>query len=121
VYFAACVLLACARHPALPVLPPAAPLPATPDVELGTMEVECAAMLAANQALAECPNRDDAERAGDRATIELWRDVDFPALVKGKPDEPSKRAIALACHRAAASYAAATERCRNGPKPRVDI
>jgi hypothetical protein len=116
-----CLLaLACAKHPKEPVLPPAAPLPATPELELGTMEAECNAMIAAQQALEDCPNREEDERAGDRATIERWRDVDYPALVKGKPDEPSQRAIALACRRAAGSLAAATERCHNGRRPAVE-
>jgi hypothetical protein len=115
------IALACAKHPKEPVLPPAAPLPAAPDIELGAMEAECEKMIGAQQALADCPNREDDERLGDRATIERWRDVDYPALLKGKPDEPSRRAIALACHRATASLEAATERCHNGKRPRGDF
>jgi hypothetical protein len=112
--------MACTRHPEVATLPPPPPLPASPEIQLGTMEVECDAMIAANEALMACPNREDDERAADKATIERWRDVDFPALLKGKPDEPSRKAIALACRRAAMSLAAATERCRNGRKPRTE-
>ena len=119
--FFALAIAACARHPDIPTLPPAAPLPAAPDIDLGTMQVECDAMIAALQDKLVCPNADEEERAGDRATIDRWKDVDFPALVKSKPDEPSQRAIALACHRATMSVTAATERCKNGPRPRRDL
>jgi hypothetical protein len=115
------VVVGCTRHPEIPALPPAAPLPAAPDIELGTMQAECDAMIAALEAKLVCPNAEDDERAGDKATIERWRDVDFPALVKSKPDEPSQRAIALACRRATVSVAAAAERCRNGKRPHNDL
>jgi len=121
-FFAALGLVAgCTRHPDIPTLPPAPPLPAAPDIELGTMQAECDAMIAALETKLVCPNAEEDERAGDRATIERWRDVDFPALVKSKPDEPSQRAIALACHRATASVAAAAERCKNGKRPRNEL
>lgn len=112
--------LACAacRH-GEPVVAPAAPLPASPDVELGTMDAECGKMVTAYETYIACPNMEDDERAAYRATIERWQ-LDFAAGKKGNPDEAAQRVIARACQRAGVSLGAATERCHNGKRPRDD-
>lgn len=98
-------------------IPPGEPIAAPAEVTLGTMEVECDALLAAFAAYKQCPNLD----ADDRSDIDAWIDrsqQDFAAGKKANPEPNARHAIAAACRKAVASVTAANERCHNGPKPR---
>jgi hypothetical protein len=108
-------LAACHGAPA-PVAP-GEPIAAPAEVALGTMEVECEALIAAFGVYKQCPNLEDE----DREVIDAWREraeQDFAAGKKANPEPNAQRAIAAACHKAAASVTAAGERCRAGPRPR---
>lgn len=99
-----------------PPVPPGEPIPAAPEVALGTMDAECDALLAAFAAYKQCPSLDD----DDRWSIDAWTEraqQDFAAGKKAKPEPNAQRAIAAACHKAIASVQAANERCHAGPKP----
>ncbi|NVB84497.1 MAG: hypothetical protein HOV81_39345 [Kofleriaceae bacterium] len=98
---------------------PGAPIPAEPDANLENMETECAGLIAALDTYGKCPNLEDGDRAWVRAVIESAEDG-FAAGRKAKPDEPSQKAIAMACHRATISMQFATARCQAGKRPRVD-
>lgn len=100
-------------------VPPGRPIPAEPDAALENMDTECAGLIAALDTYGQCPNLEDVERAWTRRTIEVAEDS-FAAGKKAKPDEPSQKAIAAACHRAASSIRFATERCQAGPRPKND-
>ena len=112
----ALVFLGCGPAPA-PVVP-GPPIYAVPDVQVGTMQVECEALQTAFDGWRACPNLDDP----GRRTIDAYSDLakqSFEAGSKANPDDKSQRAIAIACQRAAKSARAATERCNNGrPPPR---
>jgi hypothetical protein len=115
-FAAALALGAGCHHDQPPPVAPGEPIPAAAEVSLGTMDAECDGLLAAFGTYKACPNLD----ADDRADIDAWVEQaqrDFAAGKKAKPEENAQRAIAAACHKAAHSIAAATERCHNGPKP----
>lgn len=111
------VIAAC--HHADPPVRPGPPLPAEPDVRLGSVDDECGGLEKAIAAWQTCPNLDDDDREWLHA-IGDYAEQSFAAGKKGNPDEESQKAIALGCHRAAVSIVHATERCNAGPKPRVD-
>lgn len=100
-------------------VPPGAPIPAEPEAELENMETECAGLIAALDTYGKCPNLEDGDREWVRSVIEATEDS-FAAGKKAKPDEPSQKAIAMACHRATISMKFATARCQAGKRPRVD-
>jgi hypothetical protein len=110
--------LACGCHRDLPPVAPGEPIPAEPEVTLGTMDAECDGLLAALASYRACPNLDD----DDRRSIDAWTEnaqQDFAAGKKSKPEPNAQHAIAAACHKAVASVAAANERCHAGPKPKI--
>jgi hypothetical protein len=95
---------------------PGEPIPAAPEIVLGTMDAECEALLTALDTYKKCPNLDD----DDQWNIKAWTEraqEDFAAGKKANPDAGAQQAIAAACRKAVASVTAATERCHNGPKP----
>lgn len=114
------ILLASCKHVVRekPV-PPGPPIPAEPEAQLSTMDAECNGLLAALDTYGKCPNLEDSDRHWAQSVIEAAEDS-FAAGKKSNPDEPSQRAIAAACHRAALSIQYATQRCQAGPKPKVD-
>ena len=104
----------CHRDP--PPVPPGEPILAPAEVSLGTMEVECDALLSAFALFKQCPNLED----DDRWDIDAWTErmqQDFAAGKKANPDTNAQRAIAAACHKATASVTAANERCQAGRRP----
>ena len=109
--------LAAACHGEPPPVAPGEPIAAPAEVTLGTMEVECEALLTALGLYKECPNLDE----DDRYDIDAWREraeQDFAAGKKANPEPNAQRAIAAACRKAVASVTAANERCHAGPPPR---
>jgi hypothetical protein len=112
------IALAGCHHAERPVAP-GPPLPAEPDMVVGSMDDECAALEKAIATWAECPNLDDDDRSWLKAVSDA-AEQSFAAGKKSNPDADSQRAIALACHRAAVSMQHANERCMAGPKPRAD-
>src|SRR5690348_5596229 len=86
---------------------PGPPIPAEPEADLENMDTECAGLIAALDNYGKCPNLEDGDRAWVRAVIESAEDS-FAAGKKAKPDEPSQKAMAMACHRAAISMNFAT-------------
>ncbi len=106
-------------HHAGPTVVPGPPLPAEPEIKLGSMDEECGGFQKAIEAWRACPNLDEDDRDWLHS-ISDYAEQSFAAGKKGNPDEDSQKAIALACHRAAVSIVHATERCNAGPKPRVD-
>jgi hypothetical protein len=94
-------------------------IPAEGDVELETVDAECAGLIAALDHYGRCPNLEDGDRQWVRSAIDAAEDS-FAAGKKANADEPSRAAMAMACHRAARSMHAATERCLAGKRPRVD-
>src|SRR5262245_14328802 len=111
------VLAACAHEP--PPVAPGPPIAADPPVTLKTMTEECDAMLAALATWRDCPNLDQ----DDKEDVEAWIEraqIDFTAGRKVTLDKDAQQAIAMSCHRATNSVTAATERCHNGKKPRID-
>ena len=110
-------VIACAH--AEPQVAPGPPIVADPDVALGTMDEECAALVAAITAYGECPNLEDGEKNYVRALLEA-ADQSFAAGKKANPDEQGQHAIAAACHKATVSRQHATERCLAGPRPKGD-
>ena len=95
------------------------PILAEGDIELENVDAECAGLIAALDRYGQCPNLDDGDRQWVRSAIDAAEDS-FAAGKKANPDEPAQHAIAMACHRAATSMRAATERCIAGKRPRVD-
>ena len=98
---------------------PGPPIPAEPETELENMDTECAGLIAALDTYGQCPNLEDSDRQWAQRTIEVAEDS-FAAGKKSNPDEPSQKAIAAACHRAARSIHFATQRCLAGKRPKVD-
>lgn len=104
-------------HGEPPPVAPGAPIAAPADVTLGTMDVECEALLTALELYKQCPNLDD----DDRADLDAWREraqQDFAAGKKANPEPDAQHAIAAACRKAVASVTAANQRCHAGPMPR---
>ena len=109
--------LASACHGEPPPVAPGEPVPAAVEVALGTMDAECEGLLTALGLYKQCSNLDD----DDRSDIDAWSErarEDFAAGKKANPEPNAQRAIAAACHKAAASVTAATERCKAGPRPK---
>ena len=102
-----------------PPTKPGPPILADGDVQLENVDTECAGLIAALDRYGQCPNLEDGDRQWTRAAIDAAEDS-FAAGKKALPDEPSQHAIAMACHRAAMTMRAATERCQTGKRPRVD-
>jgi hypothetical protein len=105
----------CHRDP--PPVPPGEPILAPAEVSLGTMEVECDALLSAFALFKQCPNLEDE----DRADLDAWSEralQDFAAGKKANPEPNAQHAIAAACRKAVASVTAANQRCHAGPKPK---
>jgi hypothetical protein len=109
---------ACARGPEPPARP-GEPIPAEPDLVVGTMTEECDGLTAAVTSFAACPNLEPEEKTWARAVIEAAEES-FEAAKKAAPDDAGARAIAIACHKAATSIHAATTRCLAGPRPKGD-
>jgi hypothetical protein len=104
-------------HGEPPPVPPGEPIAAPAEVSLGTMEVECEALLSAFALFKQCPNLDDE----DRADLDAWSEraqQDFAAGKKANPEPNAQHAIAAACRKAVTSVTAANQRCHAGPKPK---
>jgi hypothetical protein len=109
--------LAAGCHGEPPPVAPGTPIAAPTEVTLGTMDVECEALLTALGLFKQCPNLDE----DDRADIDAWGErarQDFAAGKKANPEPSAQHAIAAACRKAVASVTAAGERCRAGPQPK---
>jgi hypothetical protein len=117
----ACLMLsmACKHVVSDPPATPGRPIPAEPDADLENMDTECAGLIAALDSYGQCPNLDDSDRTWAKRTIE-YAEESFAAGKKANPDEPSQKAMAAACHRAALSIQYATQRCLAGKRPKVD-
>jgi len=111
------MLVAC--HRAEPPVPPGPPLPAEPDVVVGTADQECGALIGAIATFDKCPHADEEDHAWARGWTHATEEA-FAAGKKGALDDHALHSMALACLRAAVSVQHATERCLAGPKPRVD-
>lgn len=98
---------------------PGPPIPAEPEVDLENVDTECAGMIAAYDRYDQCPNLEEGDRRFVRKVIESAEES-FAAGKKAQPDEPTQKAMAMACRRAAVSIGFATERCHAGKRPRVD-
>ena len=99
-------------------VPPGPPISAEPEADLENMDTECAGLIAALDTYGKCPNLEDVEREWTRQTIAVAEES-FAAGKKSNPDEPSQKAIAAACHRAASSIQYATQRCQAGKRPKA--
>lgn len=109
--------LAAGCHGEPPPVAPGAPIAAPGEVTLGTMDVECEALLTALGLFKQCPNLDE----DDRADIDAWSErarQDFAAGKKANPEPNAQHAIAAACRKAVASVTAASARCHAGPRPK---
>jgi hypothetical protein len=96
---------------------PGPPLPAAVEVVVGTMDVECDALIAAFDRWRRCPNADDE----GRELIDFWKkeaELDFAAGKKATIEPEAQKAIAVRCRKATNSVTAAIERCGNGPRPK---
>jgi hypothetical protein len=113
------MLLSCKHVVSEKPVKPGPPIPAEPEEELENMDTECAGLIAALDNYGKCPNLEDGDREWAQRTIEYAEDS-FAAGKKANPDEPSQKAIAAACHRAALSIQFATQRCHAGKRPKVD-
>jgi hypothetical protein len=116
VILAAWLVGGCQRQAEPPPVAPGEPIPAAPEIALGTMDAECDRLIAAFATYKQCPNLDD----DDRWNIDAWGEraqQDLAAGKKAKPEPNAQRAIAAACHKAVVSVMAANERCHAGPKP----
>ena len=100
-----------------PPVAPGEPIGPPAEVTLGTMDVECEALITALGLFKDCPNLDDDDRSDITAWIERAQQ-DFAAGKKSNPDHNAQNAIAAACRKAVASVSAANQRCHAGPKPR---
>lgn len=111
----AAALAACHGEP--PPVAPGEPIAPPAEVTLGTMDVECEALITALGLYKQCPNLDD----DDRADLDAWVEraqQDFAAGKKANPEPNAQHAIAAACRKAVASVTAANERCHAGPTPK---
>jgi hypothetical protein len=116
VILAAWLVGGCQRQAEPPPVAPGKPIPAAPEIALGTMDAECDRLIATFATYKQCPNLDD----DDRWNIDAWSEraqQDLAAGKKAKPEPNAQRAIAAACHKAVVSVMAANERCHAGPKP----
>lgn len=111
------LVTACARVDDPAPVKPAGPLPADPEIELGSMELECDGMVAALETYKACTNHEDE----DRENIDGWIETanrNFAASKKANPEPNARKAIAASCHKATESVKAATIRCLAGPRPK---
>ena len=113
------LIAAAGCHHADPPVAPGPPLPAEPDIQVGSMNDECGALEKAIDTWSKCPNLDDEDRTWARDITE-YAEQSLAAGRKGLPDADNQHAIAIACRRAATSIGFATQRCNAGPKPRAD-
>jgi hypothetical protein len=113
------LLISCKHVVSEKAVEPGPPIPAEPERDLSSMDAECAGLVAALDTYGQCPNLEDGDRDWTRRTIEA-AERSFMAGKKSNPDEPSQKAIAAACHRAALSIQYATQRCHAGPRPKLD-
>ena len=113
------ILLVLGCHHEPPPTPPGEPIPAEPDIKVGSYDDECKALVDAINAYGTCPNSDEDERAWSRRLTELATQA-FDAGRNGKTDEQTLHVMALACRKAAVSMQYATLRCKNGPPPKAD-
>ncbi|MGN6109371.1 MAG: hypothetical protein ACTHU0_29965, partial [Kofleriaceae bacterium] len=98
----------CPRKDA-PAVAPARPLPADPEVALGSMQAECDALIAALGVYKACPNLVDE----DRQDLDAWTEdanSAFSESRKASPEANAQRTIAAACRKATDSVKAAAER-----------
>ncbi len=116
--FAQIVVVAACSHPQAPV-PPGPPIPAEPEIVVGTMDAECTGLETALDGYGKCPNLDDGERSWAQATKD-FAEQSFEAGRKAKPEEQALHAMAVACKKAADAIHNATIRCQAGPRPKVD-
>ena len=113
------ILLVTGCHHEQLAVAPGEPIPAEPDIKLGSMDDECKGLVDALNAYGACPNSDEDERVWARRVGELAQQA-FDAGKNGSNDEQSLRVMALACRKAAVSMQYATIRCKNGPPPKAD-
>ena len=111
--------MAACGHAEPPPVAPGPPIPAEPEITVGTMAAECDGLIAALERYRDCKYHDAYARDGVDRSIEAAH-LSFAAGVKANPDERAQHAIALSCRKATDSIKAATERCGNGPPPRPD-
>jgi hypothetical protein len=111
--------VACKHVSKDPAVTPGPPIAAEPEIDLDSMDAECAGLVAAVDRYGQCPNLDDSDRQWARSVIEAT-EQSLAAGKKAQPDEPSQKAIAMACRRATVSIGYATERCRAGKRPKLD-
>ncbi len=102
-----------------PAVTPGPPIAAEPEIDVETMDAECAGLVAAVDRYGKCTNLEESDRRWARSVIES-AEQSVAAAKKAQPDEPSQRAIAMACRRAAVSMGYATERCSAGKRPKRD-
>ena len=113
------LLAACSRVDKATPVTPAKPLQADPELTLGSMALECDAMVAALETYKACTNHEDE----DRENIDAWIETanrNFAASKKANPEDNAQKAIAASCHKATESVKAATIRCAAGPRPKDD-
>lgn len=111
--------IGCSRVDPPAKTPAPSPVYADPEVKLESMEIECDGLVAALAAYKECPNLEDE----DVDDLEGWIDAanrNFTASKKANPEPNAQKAIAAACRKATSSVKSAHERCKVGPKPKVD-
>ncbi len=111
------LVCACSLNTPPSPIKPAAPLPADPPVALDTMDKECDGLLAELTSFRDCPFHEEDEREDVEAWIET-ANRNLAAGKKAQPEPNAQKAIAGACHRAAISVKAATQRCLAGPRPK---
>jgi hypothetical protein len=111
------VMAACQHEP--PPVAPGEPIPAEPDLVVGTMEAECDGLVAAIAAYGTCPNADEDMRVWSKRVAEIAQE-ELDAGKKADPKPEDQKVIALACHKATVSMQNAATRCKNGPRPKAD-
>jgi hypothetical protein len=102
-----------------PAATPGPPIAAEPELDLENVDTECAGMIAAYDRYGQCPNLEEDDRRFVRNVIEAAQEA-FAAGKKAQPDEPTQKAMAMACRRAAVSIGYAMQRCQAGKRPKID-
>ncbi len=85
-------------------------------MQVDTVDNECAAVVTAIDTYSVCPNLEEPQRNYWHRVSELSAQS-FAATAQAAPDPKGARAIAVACHRAAAAIGFANERCLAGKPP----
>ncbi len=96
---------------------PGPPLPASIELVVGAMTVECDALVEALGRWKLCPNVEPE----DTQVIDFWIEeakLDFAAGAKTTIEPQAQQAIAVRCRKATNSVTAALERCSNGHRPK---